>query len=1177
MSQVISQNLLRCKFYPVSDTLIITDTLTIAPNSILIYNKIENKDFIVQQDINSNSLKIIFSVPSHFQQGEATDTMLHIITDSIQICYRVFPFQLSHKVLHKDPGLINAEGYYYNPWATGTRDERTELFSTPGINKSGNLSRGISLGNNQDVFVNSSFNLQLDGNLNPAMKIKASITDENIPIQPEGNTQQIQEFDRIFIELSHTNGLKLTAGDIYSENRGNGFLQYRKKSKGGIIEWDSLKNEKHKIFTSAGGGLAKGRFTSQALQVIDGVQGPYRLFGANNEKFIIVLSGSEKVWLDGKLLERGYDRDYTVDYNQSEITFTNRVIITQYSRVTVDFEYSDKNYSRSLFSVAHEQNLNRFSYSVQHFDERDNPDQPVNQTLKDYEIRKLMDAGDSLKNAIIPAIDTVAFSEDKILYAQKDTQTTEGNIYTIFYYSVNKDSAKYQLKFSEMGVNGGNYIQVRTLANGKVFKWVKPVGGIPSGNYEPVVLLIPPVRSAMTTVGMNYQLTEKQNVSGEFAYSEKDKNRFSEKNSEDDNDNAFNIEYVNTGISIWKSDTNSHYIDGEKVTTSVGSKHGASPLLAVPLRLKFRHTGKNFNSIDRFDAVEFERDWGSTSTIIPSTDNLIEGGTGLTGKKGKGIFYTFSKRNKGTEIDAIQQRINLNPQYKRVSVTGEVFDLNNKQLNRANNWQRLFGDLKWEYPFFTPGVNYRFDNNFIHLPEKNDSLISLSKKFIEKGAYITNSDTLKINYRGAYLMRDNFIPVIGKYNLHDQSETFSGNMKAKAGENHTFDLMGTYYVSRIPDSSMNKPITENILAQLGWNGRLMKGVLIPDLLYNTSTGQELRKEYGFIEVPMGQGTHIYLADRNNNSIKELDEFEISAFSSEANYIKIFLPTNEYQKVYTNLINSGLTINPPGNWRSGTGLKNFLSKFNNTGSFRRERKGTDPSFVARFNPFYKFPSDTVLLSTNENFHNLLSFNRYSPVWGLDAGINGAISKIWSLNGMDERKSKEWMFSNRLIPATFINNRLTVKISEKQSISEYLTGRNYLIKGLSVEEGMEFPIEEFLRISLLYTFKDKKNTFTSGIKQTATSHEPGVEFRYSKVLSQAIEGKINWVRYNYTGELNTSSSYEMLEGFQPGNNMKWELSVNQKILNGLNLSMQYEGRKSEGAPPVHIGRFQVSALF
>ena len=61
-------------------------------------------------------------------------------------------------------------------------------------------------------------NLQLNGQLTEDIAIEATLSDQQVPYQPEGNTQQLQEFDRVFISLQHKEG-RLDAGDLTFQNQ----------------------------------------------------------------------------------------------------------------------------------------------------------------------------------------------------------------------------------------------------------------------------------------------------------------------------------------------------------------------------------------------------------------------------------------------------------------------------------------------------------------------------------------------------------------------------------------------------------------------------------------------------------------------------------------------------------------------------------------------------------------------------------------------------------------------------------------------------------------------------------------------------------------------------------------------------------------------------------------------
>src|SRR5690606_16515804 len=135
---------------------------------------------------------------------------------------------------------------------------------TEGIDKNGSLSRGMSFGNRQNVFVNSAMNLQLSGMITEDIELNALITDSQVPYQPEGNTQQIQDFDRILIELKHEKW-NLQAGDVVMQDRNSHFLKYYKNVQGTqftlqnkVGNWD--------MQSSIGAAMSKGKFASNDIQ-----------------------------------------------------------------------------------------------------------------------------------------------------------------------------------------------------------------------------------------------------------------------------------------------------------------------------------------------------------------------------------------------------------------------------------------------------------------------------------------------------------------------------------------------------------------------------------------------------------------------------------------------------------------------------------------------------------------------------------------------------------------------------------------------------------------------------------------------------------------------------------------------------------------------------------------------
>ena len=180
---------------------VIFDTLSVVPGSVFLFNSelVPVPDSIYTIDYPRPLLRYSSSLAG----------------TRVRISYRVFPVDFSKTYSHKDPAMINLQSMQgYDPFRISGADLRSdEYYSYSNINKRGSIARGISFGNTQDLVVNSTFNLQLSGNITDDLRIVAAISDNNIPIQPDGSSQQIHEFDKVYIEIFNEQ-LSLVAGDF---------------------------------------------------------------------------------------------------------------------------------------------------------------------------------------------------------------------------------------------------------------------------------------------------------------------------------------------------------------------------------------------------------------------------------------------------------------------------------------------------------------------------------------------------------------------------------------------------------------------------------------------------------------------------------------------------------------------------------------------------------------------------------------------------------------------------------------------------------------------------------------------------------------------------------------------------------------------------------------------------
>ena len=211
---------------------------------------------------------------------------------------------------------------------------------------SGSRTFGISVGSGRALSQNQEFRINVRGNVSDNIEVLAMLSDQDLPIQPEGMTEDIQDINQKLIRIMHPNVIG-TLGDFDASLGPSEFIFFPRALEGVKVEGD-FKRSKFHLIPSA---LPKGQSTSKVIRGQEG-RSEYRL-DVNNQ-FVIVKAGSEIVWLNGEKMRRGKNNDYIIrEYGDPIIEFNSKHLITSNDVIRVDFEYipEDRAYQQNLYGI----------------------------------------------------------------------------------------------------------------------------------------------------------------------------------------------------------------------------------------------------------------------------------------------------------------------------------------------------------------------------------------------------------------------------------------------------------------------------------------------------------------------------------------------------------------------------------------------------------------------------------------------------------------------------------------------------------------------------------------------------------------------------------------------------------------------------------------------------------
>jgi len=1111
-----------------------------------------NKDTLFLKDAPIMHGSFITDVPNKYYSVNEIDGYVLVkdtlISDSILVYYRTFPEILMDPFSLRDTSIILPEdAVVLKPSIKASRISEKDIFGS-GLNKTGSISRGINFGNNQNLSVNSNLNLQMSGKIAPDISILASVTDDNIPIQPQGNTQQLQDFDQVYIKVFNDKNWELVAGDFWLKKPKGYFMTYAKRAQGGTFQTSLIQDVSEtplKVHVQGSGAISKGKFARNIIDGIEGNQGPYRLVGDNDEPFIIVLSGTERVFVDGKLLIRGEQNDYVIDYNTAEVRFTPKTLITKDIRIIVEFQYSDQNYARSLFQASTVFEKGRFSGWINAYSEQDAKNQPLQLALSDVQRNVLANVGDNIDQAFASSIDTAEYSDDRILYYLIDTITTNGLYTDVLRYTINNDTGLYKASFSNVGEHQGNYVLDQITALGRVYEWVEPLLGVPQGSYEPIVLLSAPSKKQMVSAGVEWQLNKENTIGFEGAFSNYDVNTFSELDRIDNQGYALRP-YVSLSKKI-KTNTRIT-IDG-----------------------KAEYLSDNYESIERFRSVEFDRNWNIRNTSLTGTQFLASGGLGIVKNKFGNAHYQFNTFLNGSTYQGLKHDLQghlktkgwlANADASLLTTSGSIntfFTRHNLQL------QKTFGK-------FQIGWTDLHENNIY-----TGDTLGRSYQWYDWKAHVGTSDSIKNQYQIFYRQRIDKRPdSLGELGSAALANHFGGTAKLNLGRGQSLGVNIAYRTLEILDETRINQSPENtLLGRLEHKGRLLKGMLTTSTFYEVGSGLELKREFLYLEVQPGQGNFTWI-DYDEDGVKDLNEFEVSAFQDQANYIRVFTPTNEYVKTFTNQFAQTLFIKPEVIWRKAKGFKSKVAKFSNQLLYRVDRKTNSSELSELYNPFITQISDTSLISVSSSFRNTLYFNRTHQKFGMDYSFQSNSSKTLLTSGFDSRQQ----LANELRLRWNLSQKFTLKgaseFGDEANNSDYTQGRNYDINYQTQTLEISYQPNTKLRFSLDGVYSEKQNNPSLG-GELAKIINSGAELRYNQPAKGSLTGAFNWILNSYSGDDNTNLAYEMLDALKIGTNFTWSAIYQRSIGTNLQLNLNYNGRKSPENKSIHTGGVQVRALF
>ncbi|MEO6831602.1 MAG: hypothetical protein ABI378_04845, partial [Chitinophagaceae bacterium] len=373
----------------------------------------------------------------------------------------------------------------------------------------------------------------------------------------------------------------------------------------------------------------------------------------------------------------------------------------------------------------------------------------------------------------------------------------------------------------------------------------------------------------------------------------------------------------------------------------------------------------------------------------------------------------------------------------------------------------------------------------------------------------------------------------------------------------------------------NQKNEETGLGRIEYSGAFLKGAINLQSLYETGAGQEQKQSFTYVEVPAGQGVY-YWIDYNNDGVQQANEFQVGVYPDQKKFIRILTPTNEYVRVNYVTFNQSISLDPALYFGlKVTGFKKFVSRISDQGSLQITNRLTNTSGLQAINPFLSTLRDDRIINAGTSLSNTLFFNRNNTHYGLEYTYLHNSSKQLLTYGVEGMSNSQHTGKFRWN----VNQNFSANLSTSAGLRGYASalsdGRTYAVRSENVAPALTWLYRGTIRITGTIQYEKRNNEQQYG-GEKATIQRGDLEFKYSKPISGIFSIKAGYAGITYDGLTTAPVAFTMLDALTPGANYLWSANWDRRIGKGIELSIEYQGRKPGTGTTVHTGQMTVRAI-